>query len=932
MPSVPSFTSAIEIPDAPALIAGVREAVWLSADGEVETVSLKEAASRARKAPPLVCHAKATLRRLKAKPFPVYDVLELFAFVRPAEFCLPTPRGLAEALGLPLPRNRESEAQALIAAATALLIEQADPERPAARSTELIALAMRRGGWLWGDCVLAALGNDAGLSSAGTSPGERRYTEGLKVWTGLKEWHERSAGGPLGSLPVEAVEARARLVQLLGAVAEERPEQKQYAELAAEAFAPPEHEGEPAFVVAEAGTGIGKTLGYIAPASVWAQKNNGTVWLSTYTRNLQRQLDQELDRLYPDPLDKQRKVVIRKGRENYFCLLNFEEAIARLGTLTDTNAITLGLMARWAQASRDGDMIGGDFPAWLADLLGRNLTLDLTDTRGECIYAACAHYRKCFIEKSVRRAKGAEIVVANHALVMINAAQEAVLNAPGSKNDLERMMPTRYVFDEAHHLFDAADSAFAAHLTGLETAELRRWLLGVEEGGRSASRMRGLKLRIDDLIAGNERARDALDHALHAARVLPATGWHNRLRESLPNGAAEQFFAAVRRQVYARDPDSTSAYSLEAPTRPLVEGLFEAASEFAQALSRLAGPLITLSGVLSELLDAEADTLDTSSRQRIEAVVRGLVRRGGVTLHSWRDMLTALGEETPPVFVDWFSVERIQGRDIDVGLHRHWVDPMKPFADVVAKPAHGVLVTSASLRDMTGDSEHDWAAAEARTGAVHLPMPAIRARVPSPFDYARQTRVLVVNDLGRDDMDRVAAAYRSLFLAAGGGGLGLFTAIARLREVHRRIAAAIEAAGLTLLAQHVDGLGTGTLVDIFRAEEDACLLGTDAVRDGIDVPGRALRLIVFDRVPWPRPDILHKARRAAFAGPAYDDMLTRLRLKQAYGRLVRRADDCGVFVLLDRGFPSRLAGAFPDGVAGRRVGLAEAVAETKAFL
>jgi len=104
------------------------------------------------------------------------------------------------------------------------------------------------------------------------------------------------------------------------------------------------------------------------------------------------------------------------------------------------------------------------------------------------------------------------------------------------------------------------------------------------------------------------------------------------------------------------------------------------------------------------------------------------------------------------------------------------------------------------------------------------------------------------------------------------------------------------------------------------------------VRDGVDVPGRSLRLIVFDRVPWPRPDILHKARRAAFGKRTYDDMITRLRLKQAYGRLVRRADDKGVFVLLDPLMPSRLAGAFPPGVAIERVGLAEAVAAVREFL
>ncbi len=178
----------------------------------------------------------------------------------------------------------------------------------------------------------------------------------------------------------------------------------------------------------------------------------------------------------------------------------------------------------------------------------------------------------------------------------------------------------------------------------------------------------------------------------------------------------------------------------------------------------------------------------------------------------------------------------------------------------------------------------------------------------------------------------VAAAMRELFIASKGGALGLFTAISRLRDVHRRIAEAMEHAGLALYAQHVDAMDTGTLVDIFRAEEDACLLGTDAVRDGVDVPGRSLRLIVFDRVPWPRPDILHKARREAFGGSRFDDMLTRLRLRQAFGRLVRRADDRGVFVMLDSALPSRLAAAFPEGVAIERLGLAEAVAAVREHL
>jgi ATP-dependent DNA helicase DinG len=162
--------------------------------------------------------------------------------------------------------------------------------------------------------------------------------------------------------------------------------------------------------------------------------------------------------------------------------------------------------------------------------------------------------------------------------------------------------------------------------------------------------------------------------------------------------------------------------------------------------------------------------------------------------------------------------------------------------------------------------------------------------------------------------------------------LGLFTAISRLRGVYDRISNQMEAAQIPLYAQHMDAMDTGTLVDIFRAEENSCLLGTDAVRDGVDVPGKSLRLIVFDRVPWPRPTIIHKTRRSHFGGRSYDEMLTRLKLKQAYGRLIRRESDKGVFVMLDKALPTRLTTAFPEGVEIHRIGLAEAVAATHEFL
>lgn len=901
-----SQTPRIDLPDAPILMAGAREAIWLTTDGEILRESLTDARARVRgQEPPILVHAPATTRRIGGRPFPCFDLLELFAFAKPAQFCTPTPAGLAEALGLPLPRNQEDAVGTIRRCAIALLqdvgLQAGDPD------ARRIAWAMARGGWPWGPFVLAALGQDPDDMSA------RAPTAGLDVWRRLPEWEEEAPPPPPGDRPIAAQEARARLDQLLGRGAEPRPSQADYAAAAAKAFAPRDHEGAPHMVLAEAGTGVGKTMGYIAPASLWAERNEAPVWISTYTRNLQHQIDRELDRLVPDPEEKRERVVIRKGRENYLCLLNMEEAVRGV-PVRAADAVPLGLIARWGGATRDGDLMGGDFPSWLIDLLGPGRTLGLADRRGECIYSACPHYSRCYIEHGVRRAKKAELVIANHALVMINAAR-GTLDIGGRA--------TRFVFDEGHHVFDAADSAFSAHLSGREMSDLRRWVRGFEGQGRS--RARGLKDRASDLVGGDEDAQGALDDLIRAAGALPSEGWPTRIGEDQPAGPAEALLARIRQQVYARAEGARGPFDLEVETNDPVEGLLDAAAGLDGAFARMEGPAKLLVDRLRARLDEEADELDSSTRIRIDAVARSIEQRLRQTIGAWRSMLASLAEGVPAPFVDWFAVERSEGRDLDIGLHRHWIDPTIPFAQAVAGPAHGLLVTSATLTSgQDGEGQVDWAQAEARAGAVHLPKPADRVRVPSPFRYAEQTRVLVVNDVRKDDLKQVAAAYRELFLASGGGALGLFTAIGRLRAVHDQIAPALDGWGLPLYAQHVDALNLPSLIEIFRAEEDACLLGTDAVRDGVDVPGRALRLIVFDRVPWPRPTILHRARREAFGKKNYDDALTRLKLKQAFGRLVRRADDKGVFVLLDPMMPTRLTTAFPEGVAVERIGLAEA--------
>lgn len=900
----------------PALVPAPGGAILALGDGSSRRADLEQARALFRSGDVLVAHAAFVAGRLKTAPSkPLFDVLELFAFVRPGIPFVPSALGLARALMLSAPSNNE-EAAAVLPAAASTLIEELQALAEAERAkVRLLAANLVRAGWRWGPAVLSAIGEPERVASP---------IAGFETWRGLPHWEDEAPPAKPGSLPVESGETSARLAELLGSAGETRTEQGEYAQAASYAFAPREQAGAPKIALIEAGTGIGKTLGYLAPASLWAEKNGPGLWLSTYTRNLQRQIVQEIARLYPDPAEREEKAVVRKGRENYLCLLNFEDAAKRTALAPGQRTVALGLIARWIGVTSDGDVSGAGFPAFLASSLPLS---EVTDRRGECIYAACPHYRACFIERAIRRARHAPIVVANHALVIAQASQDWLSNDETSDTPPERRV--RYVFDEGHHLFDAADSGFAAWISGSEMVELRRWIRGPE--GRARSRMRGLQERLKDLVSDDEAAREALDEAVTAASALAGEGWSSRINSGAPRGPGEEFLAAAYQHVRARSEDADAFYSLEAGTEPLGDQIVDAAHGLGLALRRIADPLLRLARTLRKQMDDKSSELETYSRARIEAAARGLERRAKLILPAWIAMLEALETgERREEFVDWFEIERQDGRDADVGLWRHWIDPTIPLAAEVLAPAHGALITSATLRDGEAGAD-DWKNAEVRTGAHHLAQPPKRASFGSPFRYAEQSRIFIVRDVDRRDASACAAAYRELFLASGGGALGLFTAVRTLRGVESRIAAPLADAGIALYAQHVDRLDTGALVDLFRAEENACLLGTDALRDGVDVPGRSLRLVVFDKVPWPKPTILHKARRVRF-GKSYDDLLTRLRLKQAFGRLIRSQTDKGCFVILEPATPSRLLSAFPSDAPVSRCGLAETIAEIRTFL
>ena len=329
----------------PAATVTPTRVVRLSETGEIETLTHQDAAVKLSATPHLLVAQNIAARRLNLPALNAYDLMELFAFVRPARFCLPTLAGLCEALTMKAPEaDPEQSALQLHDVAARLLADLGSDLYHFRAGAARVADFMARAGWTWGPLVAGAL----------MARDDHSREDGLRVWTAIPDWEDDGPKRRPGDEAVDQDAAEERLLAMLGNYAEVRPGQRRYARAATYAFRPREQAGMPNLQILEAGTGTGKTMGYIAPASLWAERNDAPVWLSTYTKNLQRQLDQELARLYPDPKKRAKRAVIRKGRENYACLLNVEETLRAVEIRSDVqksedrDRILMGLVVRWA--------------------------------------------------------------------------------------------------------------------------------------------------------------------------------------------------------------------------------------------------------------------------------------------------------------------------------------------------------------------------------------------------------------------------------------------------------------------------------------------------------------------------------------------------------------------------------------------------------
>ncbi|WP_082368624.1 ATP-dependent DNA helicase [Piscinibacter sakaiensis] len=320
-----------------------------------------------------------------------------------------------------------------------------------------------------------------------------------------------------------------------------------------------------AVLVAEAGTGVGKTFAYLVPALL----AGGRVLVSTATKSLQDQLFlRDLPRLC-EALQLPVRLALLKGRASYLCLHRLEQA-RHAETLPDRRAVrTLARIERWAQGTDSGDL------AELDGLDERNPVIPLvTSTRENCLGADCPAWRRCHVMKARREALAADLVVVNHHLFFADMSLR--------DSGVAELLPSvdAAIFDEAHQLAEAGVAFLGATLGSGQVIDFARDLLAI-----GLQQARG-QADWPGLAAGAERAARELRLAgagsLRDLRGTVKLRWEER-------SAAPDFAAALAGVAAALAPVAASLQDVEEAS-PDFTRLAERARQLAARAAGFAEP------------------------------------------------------------------------------------------------------------------------------------------------------------------------------------------------------------------------------------------------------------------------------------------------------------------------------------------------------
>jgi ATP-dependent DNA helicase DinG len=621
----------------------------------------------------------------------------------------------------------------------------------------------------------------------------------------------------------------------------------------------------------EAGTGIGKSLGYLIPALRWAAANGERTVVSTNTINLQEQLvGKDLPFLARALDDQPVRFALLKGWRNYLCRLRLEQAVST-GTALFEESLgnELAALGAWAERTTDGSL--SDLPA-----PPRAEVWDEVSAEPDlCTRARCQFYDKCFLFAARRKAAQADIIVVNHHLLMSDVAVRRV-----SQNwDESAVLPaySRLVVDEGHHMEDAA----AAHLGATVTRRsLQRLFARLDRTGKGI---------LPALMARLAEGKDLLSAAsldLAATRLSPSVA------------------AARDRASLVFDLLSTLLDESGLPVLRLTDD-FASHRVWRAGLDLALDELLAEIELLHEGLRVVRERLEID-QARAELVapllneLRGVARRLQNSGDALRRTLKPNAEAEPAV--RWIEV---RGKERNLAVTSVPLDLAPVLREDLFRRVKTAVVTSATLA-----AEQRFEFLARRLGLDEPDVAPTTALYPSPFDFPRHARLAIPTNAPAPNVDgpgHIQFVVRTVLDVATASDGGMFVLATSHRDV-RLVAAELRARGVERrwpLLVHGDD-GRDALLRRFRESERAVLVGTASFWEGVDVPGRALRALIIAKLPFKVPNepvtAAHCESIERHGGDAFREYMlphASLRLKQGFGRLIRTATDRGVIVLVD---------------------------------
>ena len=638
-------------------------------------------------------------------------------------------------------------------------------------------------------------------------------------------------------------------------------------------------QGRGGSLMVEAGTGTGKSLAYLVPSIARAVRHGERVVVSTNTHTLQEQLmSKDLPGLR-EWLPWDFNACLLKGRSNYVSLRRWRRFLAEPCQDSDELRFKLKVMV-WLHSTESGDrselrLHGREEVSWA------RIASDPLD----CVGIHCTK-EDCYVHRARAEAEAADIVVVNHSLLLADAEIGG-----GLLPDFDHL-----VIDEAHHLEEAATRGLRQEVDG---PGLQALLERLGAGGPSSllSELRSQP----HLGASDEALAEAAPLTMIAA---------DRVRELFGLGVS---------WVAARLNDSERREESLRITQPLRD------DEGWEAL-RLAGENATTS---LAVLDVALRRAVGSSREWLGGTepdqgVRELeIIRG--RLQGAAQLLQEALLDPDPNRVYWFT---LAARSENLVLRAAPINVGSLLRERVYSERRSRVFTSATL-SVGGSFDYF-------RSRIGLGPQAEELILPSPFDFLNQALVCLPTDLPEpehEDFDRgVEEIVAALARRVGGRTLVLFTSHRQLRDVHAALKQRVDLDDVLILAQGIDGQRRH-LLKAFEEAERPLLLGTSSFWEGIDVPGERLSCVVMVRLPFPVPtDPVYAARAERVRDPFTQLALPQaaLRLKQGFGRLIRRSTDRGAVVILDNRILGRDYGkAFLDVLppASRFVGPAAEISD-----